>query len=36
MMAVALITGCISVLALGATFAVIIYFDARADRRRKQ
>ncbi|MGY4359863.1 hypothetical protein ACVW0J_006356 [Bradyrhizobium sp. i1.7.7] len=36
MMAVALITGCVSVLALGATFAVVIYIDARADRRRQQ
>jgi hypothetical protein len=36
MAAVLLITGCVSILAVGATFAVIVYFDARAERRRQQ
>lgn len=29
-----LITGCVGFLAVGATFATIIYLDARAERRR--
>jgi hypothetical protein len=36
MVAVLVITGCVGVLAVGATFAVIGYFDARAERRRQQ
>ncbi|SPP93206.1 protein of unknown function [Bradyrhizobium vignae] len=31
-----IITGCVGFLALGATFAVIVYIDARAERRRQQ
>jgi hypothetical protein len=34
--AVLLITGLVGVLAVGATFAVVIYLDARAERRRQQ
>lgn len=29
-----LITGCIGILAVGATFAAIIYYDAWSERRR--
>ena len=36
MVAMLLIAGCVGVLAVGTTFAVIIYFDARAERRRQQ
>jgi hypothetical protein len=36
MVTVLLITGSVGVLAVGVTFAVIIYFDARAERRRRQ
>jgi len=36
MVAIFLITGCVGVLAVGATLAVIIYFDARAERRGRQ
>jgi hypothetical protein len=35
MVAGLLITGCIGVLAVGATFAAIIYYDARAERKRQ-
>jgi hypothetical protein len=36
MVMVLLITGSVGVLALGATFAAIIYFDTRAERRHRQ
>jgi len=36
MVAGLLITGCVGVFAIGATFAVIIYLDARAERRRQE
>jgi hypothetical protein len=35
MMTVLLITASVGVLAVGATFAVIIYIDARAERRHR-
>jgi hypothetical protein len=36
MVTVLLITGLVGVSAVGATFAVIIYLDARAERRHRQ
>jgi hypothetical protein len=35
MVAGLLITGCIGFLAVGATFAVISYYDTRAERKRQ-
>ena len=31
-----LITGCVGILAVGVTFAAIIYYDAWSERRRQQ
>ena len=36
MVAGLLITGCVGVLAVGATFAAIIYLDTRTERRRQR
>jgi hypothetical protein len=36
MVTVLLITGSVGVLAVGATFAAITYFDARAERKHRR